>query len=208
MTYLEYLLEDGWQRLSDAQKETVLKIPTPTTIRQVREFLGTAGFCPLWIPGFTEIDKPLYEATKEGPGFNWTEQQQKAFDLLKRKLLEAPALGLPDVTKPFYLFMDERKGVGKGVLPQTVGPWKRPVAYFSKKLDLVAARWPPCLHIIAAVALLVKDANKLTLGQNLTVDTPHALEGVLKQPPPYQWLSNARVTHYQALLLNPTRITF
>lgn len=70
----------------------------------------------------------------------------------------------------------------------------------------MASGWPPCLCIIAAVALLVKDADKLTLGQNLEVCTPHALESIFKQPPD-RWLSNARVTHYKALLLNPSRIT-
>ncbi|XP_057359746.1 uncharacterized protein LOC130684087 isoform X2 [Manis pentadactyla] len=47
----------------------------------------------------------------------------------------------------------------------------------------VAAGWPPCLRIIAAVALMVKDADKLTFGQHLKVVTPHAIEGVLKHPP-------------------------
>lgn len=49
-----------------------------------------------------------------------------------------------------------------------------------KKLDPVAAGCPPSLHIIAAMALLVKDADKLTLRQNLAVTTPppHAVEGV------------------------------
>ena len=63
------------------------------------------------------------------------------------------------------------------------------------------------MHIIVGVTLLVKDADKLTLGQNLEVCTPHALESILKQCPD-RWLSNARVTHYQVLLLNPSRITF
>ncbi|XP_033071839.1 uncharacterized protein LOC117086261 [Trachypithecus francoisi] len=54
---------------------------------------------------------------------------------------------------------------------------------------------------------MVKDADKLTMGQELQVTTPHAIEGVLRQPPD-RWLSNARLTHYQGLLLNPLRITF
>ncbi|XP_023068770.1 uncharacterized protein LOC111543135 [Piliocolobus tephrosceles] len=54
---------------------------------------------------------------------------------------------------------------------------------------------------------MVKDADKLTMGQELQVTTPHAIEGVLRQPPD-RWLSNARLTHYQGLLLNPIRITF
>lgn len=45
------------------------------------------------------------------------------------------------------------------------------------------------------------------MGQELHVITPHAIEGVLRQPPD-RWMSNARLTHYQGLLLNPLRITF
>lgn len=79
--------------------------------------------------------------------------------------------------------MDERARVAQGVLTQTLGPWKRPVAYLSKKLDPVASGWSLCLKAIAAVALLVKDANKLTLGQHVTIIAPHALESIIIQPP-------------------------
>lgn len=48
------------------------------------------------------------------------------------------ALALPDIYKPFYLYMDENKGITKGVLAQALGPWKRAVAYLSKQLDPVA----------------------------------------------------------------------
>ncbi|KAL6084736.1 hypothetical protein STEG23_022243 [Scotinomys teguina] len=103
--------------------------------------------------------------------------------------------------------LNKRQGVVKGVLTQNIGPWKRPVVYLSKKLDPVTTGWPPCLRIIAAMALLVNDVDKLTMGQNLVVATPHAMESILKQSP-NRWMSNAGVTHYQALLLNPARITF
>lgn len=153
-----------------------------------------------------ELARPLYEAIKRSQEFQWTQAQQEAFESLKQSLLTAPALGLPDVTKPFHLYVDENKGIAKGILTQTLGPWRCPVAYLSKKLDPVSG-WPPCLRICCSVALLIKDADKLTLGQNLTIAALHTLEGVLKQPPD-RWLSNARMTHYQTLLLNPARITF
>ncbi|XP_058566887.1 uncharacterized protein LOC131501164 [Neofelis nebulosa] len=157
--------------------------------------------------GFAKIARPLYEATKEGKTLKWAEKQETAFNQLKKALLCAPALGLPDITKPFHLFVDEHQGIAKGVLTQALGPWNHLVAYLSKKLDPVAAGWPPCLRIIAATALLVKDADKLTLEQEIWITTPHAIEGVLKQPPD-RWMSNTRVTHYQSLLLNPPRAQF
>lgn len=122
VTYLGYTLRDGKRWLMEARKKTVTQIPVPTTPRQVREFLGTAGFCRLWIPGFTTLAAPLFPLTKEGGGFTWTSEHQKAFKDIKKALLMAPALALPDLTKPFTLYANERTGVARGVLTQTLGP--------------------------------------------------------------------------------------
>ena len=133
--------------------------------------------------GFAEKGQPLYEGSKETPNWTSTEPMKQAFQTLRQALLEAPALALPNPNKPFQLLVDEKQGIGKGFLTQQWGPWKRPVAYLLKQLDPVATGWPPCLHIIAATALLIRDADKLMYGQQLLVYTPHAIKGVLKQPP-------------------------
>ena len=172
VTYLGYVLKEGQRWLSEARKETVLKIPTPDSPRSVRKFLGSAGFCHLWIPNYAELAKPLYEATKSTTPFSWREQMEAAFKTIKTALLSAPALGLPDIAKPFLLYVDEKQGVAKGVLMQHLGHWKRLLAYLSKRRYPVASGWPPCLREIAAGALTVKDADKLTLGQELQITAP------------------------------------
>lgn len=116
MAYLGYILRNGQRWLTDARKQTVMRIPTPTTPRQVREFLGTAGFCRLWIPGFATLAAPLYSLTKERGEFIWTQEHQSAFETLKKAFLQVPDLALPDVNKPFTLYIDERNGVARGVL--------------------------------------------------------------------------------------------
>lgn len=55
--------------------------------------------------------------------------------------------------------MAENKEIVKGVLAQQLGPQKHPVIYLSKNLDPDEAEWPVCLRIVAAVAILVKDAD-------------------------------------------------
>lgn len=61
--------------------------------------------------------------------------------------------------------------------------------------------------MVAAIAVLLKDAGKLTLGQPLTVLASHAVEALVRQPPD-RWLSNAGMTNYQALLLDLDRVNF
>jgi hypothetical protein len=49
------------------------------------------------------------------------------------------------------------------------------VAYLSKQLDAVFRGWLPCLCALAATAALVTEADKLSLGQELTVWVPHSI---------------------------------
>ena len=89
-------------------------------------------------------------------------------------------MGLPDLTKLFTLYVTEKDKTVMGVLTQTLRTWDRPIAYLSKQLDNVATRWPSCLPVVAAAALLVHEATKLTFGQDLIVKVPHEVNTFLQ----------------------------
>ena len=94
----------------------------------------------------------MYKATA-GSGkdpLEWGPEQEKAFKEIKRLLISAPALGLPDVTRDFNLFVHGKNHTALGVLTQIVGPWQQLVAYLCKQLDPGAAGWPPYLRALAA----------------------------------------------------------
>ena len=152
--------------------------------------------------------KPLYELLTgpEGDSLNWTETQQQAFEELRLAITSAPALGLPDLAKPFTLYMTEKDKVAMGVLSQTMGTWDRPMAYLSKWLDNVATRWQGCLWAVAVVALLVREATKLTLGQDLFVKVPHEVNTLLRGDL-HKWLSTSWITQYQGLLCENPDVT-
>ncbi|KAK1340662.1 hypothetical protein QTO34_017052 [Cnephaeus nilssonii] len=78
--YLGFRITQGKLRLGTERKQAVCAIPVPSTWRQIREFLGVAGFCQIWIPGFSDLAKPLYEALrgKEKAPINWGSKQEKA----------------------------------------------------------------------------------------------------------------------------------
>ncbi|XP_026721832.1 uncharacterized protein LOC113489949 [Athene cunicularia] len=138
------------------------------------------------------------EAQKNLP-FAWDPHQKQAFKDLKRALMSAPALGLPDLAKDFQLFVHERHHLALGVLAQRMGSWKRRVGYFSKQLDTMSKGWPACLQAVAATVILIQEAWKLTLGRTITVYVPHMVITVLEQKGGH-WLSLSRIMKYQVVL--------
>ena len=180
--------------LGHERKQAICSIPRLNTKKEVREFLGAAGFCRIWILGFSESAKPLFKATA-GSGkdpLEWGPEQKKAFEEIKRLLTSAPALGLPDVTRDFNLFVHERNCTALGVLTLTVGPWQCLVTHLSKRQDPVATGWPPCLWALAATVVLVREADKLTLGQNINVKIPHAVTALMNSQG-HKWLTNSKL---------------
>ncbi|XP_026581550.1 uncharacterized protein LOC113454390, partial [Pseudonaja textilis] len=206
--YLGYDIEQGKRTLGHERKEAICQLPVPTNRRELRGFLGAAGFCRIWIPNFSLIARPLYEATKgaERAPLLWSKEEEASFQSLKQALLQAPSLGLPDLETPFQLFVDTKRNVAIGVLTQMMGTWHRPVAYLSKQLDNVVKGWPACLKAVAGTAILTQEANKLTFGQQLHIYTPHALKSVLEMKG-HLWLTNPRMLKYQGLLTHNPMIT-
>ncbi|KAK1346910.1 LOW QUALITY PROTEIN: hypothetical protein QTO34_000770 [Cnephaeus nilssonii] len=159
-------------------------------ITQGKRRLGTErkqAVCAIPVPstrqqirGFSDLAKPLYEALRgeEKAPINWGPEQEKALVTIKAKLTEALALGLPGVTRDFNLFVHENSGVALGVLTQ---------------------------EALAATALLVKEADKLTLEQNLNVKVPHAAV-TLMEAKRQHWLTHAQMTQYQGLLCENPRV--
>jgi len=110
--------------------------PIPTTKKQVRSFLGLAGFYRKFIPNFATIAAPLTDLTRKGQPnkVNWENSQDIAFSTLKKMLCSSPILKLPELDKEFTLRTDASDNGLRAVLLQMSGDVLQPVAYASRKL--------------------------------------------------------------------------
>jgi hypothetical protein len=116
---------------SDPQKiSKVASWPTPQNSKDVRSFLGLAGYYRKFVQHFGIIARPLFNLLKKNMPFVWTSETDTAFQLLKNKLVEAPVLKLPDFSKPFVIDTDACD-TGVGAVLQQDG---HPIAYMSKPL--------------------------------------------------------------------------
>ena len=80
------------------------------------------------------------------------------------------------------------------------------MAYLLKWLDNVATGWLGCLRALSVVALLVREATKLNLGQDLIIKVPHEVN-TLPRGDPHNCLSTSRITQYQGLLCENPHVT-
>ena len=107
--------------------------PIPTTVKEVRGFLGFGNFYRRFIRHYSNIAKLLNNLTKKNQSFNWTAECQQAFEELKRRFTEEPVLIMPDQTKPFQIECDASKYASGAVLTQNNGNGNRhPCAFISK----------------------------------------------------------------------------
>jgi hypothetical protein len=96
----------------------VLEWKPPTTVSEVRSFLGLAGYYRRFILNFSKTVKPITELLKKGNKNVWTKACDEAFKHLKKLLTTSPVLAQPDTTKPFDVYCDASgTGIG-GVLMQ------------------------------------------------------------------------------------------
>lgn len=133
----------------------------------------------------------------------WGTPQKKAEATLKQALTQAPALRLPDPEKAFQLYVHETEGIALEVLIQRLGSEPQPIAYLSKRLHQTARDCPPCLRNLAAIAIMIEDALKLSFGGNLTIFTTHQVKQLLNGRG-HLWMSDQRLLRYQVMLMeNP-----
>ncbi|XP_065806841.1 uncharacterized protein [Labrus bergylta] len=206
--YLGHVLKGNTRQVSSKRVSAVLNIPKPHTKKQLKSFLGILGYSRPWIMDFAPRARPLQDMLLQAAPehLQWTEDAETAFTDLKQALSQAPALGLPDYSKPFQLYVHERNGFASGVLTQQHGSNKRPVGYYSTRLDNTELGLPPCLRAVAVAAFMVRTVSDLVLDSQCKLYVPHAVSALLTRAST-QRLSAARQSHYELLLLSMPNLT-
>ena len=84
----------------------ILALREPTTVKEVRRFLGMVGYYRRFVEGYATIALPLTELLKHDTPFHWGERQEEAFKEMKLRMLKAPMLWPPNFDKVFHVTCD------------------------------------------------------------------------------------------------------
>ena len=93
-------------QVDPAKIEIILHLPAPKTQRELRGFLGHAGYYRRFIENFSKIFAPIFRLLAKDSEFSWSTACQQSFETLKEKLVHVPVLRGPNWSLPFHISSD------------------------------------------------------------------------------------------------------
>lgn len=183
LKYLGFIVDSLGLHTDPNKVNSINEYPQPKTTTEVKRFMGMASWYRRFIKDFATIAAPIHDVVAgvaKGKPIKWTSDAQKAFETLKKALVNSPVLATPDFSKPFTIHCDaSNSGVG-AVISQ--GPEEAPIAYASKKLTHEHKNYTTTEKECFAVLFGVEKFRPYIEGSKFTVVTDHsALKWMLHQ---------------------------
>nr|GEZ91654.1 putative reverse transcriptase domain-containing protein [Tanacetum cinerariifolium] len=122
LQFLGHVIDSSRIHVDLAKIKAIKSLAAPTTPTEVRQFLRLEGYYRRFIKEFSLIAKPLTKLTQKGKPFTWGNNEEEAFQTLKRKLCSAPILSLPEGSKDFVMYCDASLRGFRAVLMQREKP--------------------------------------------------------------------------------------
>ncbi|CAN6465740.1 unnamed protein product [Victoria cruziana] len=170
---LGHVVSECGIEVDKAKVESIAKLAPPACVKDIRSFLGHAGFYRRFIKDFSRISRPLYNLFSKDQPFLFDEDCRSSFEALKEALVTAPILRAPNWSLPFEIMCDASDYAMGAVLGQRVE--KKPVViyYASKSLSDVQLNYTTIEKELLAVVFALEKFRSYLLGSNVLIYSNH-----------------------------------
>ncbi|RDX99224.1 Retrovirus-related Pol polyprotein, partial [Mucuna pruriens] len=182
---LGYLVSNRGIEVDKSKIDIITSLPNPTSVWEVRSFLGHAGFYRRFIENFSKLALPLSTLLQKDVDFNFDQPCIKAFQELKDKLTSSPIFQAPNWDLPFKLVCDASNLALGAVLGQRarVGQPVHVIAYASRTMDPAQQNYTTTEKELLAIVFALDKFRSYLLDSKIIVFSDHdALRYLLKKP--------------------------
>ena len=169
--YLGYVIQNGEVRPNPGKVYALSSLPAPTTVTQLRQFIGLASYFRKFIPKFSQLLKPLYALTSGSKNITWADRHEKIRQEVISVLTDAPVLMLFDPNYPIELHTDASSEGFGAILMHKVEGKNRVVEYYSKRTSLTESRYHSYELETLAVVNAIKHFRHYLHGREFLVVT-------------------------------------
>lgn len=168
---------DGVSPLPD-KVDAIRNCSVPTTVKQLRGFLGLVNFYRRFIPNCAHILMPLTDLLRNRKKrskkpLDWSPACTAAFVEVKEKLAQSTLLAYPNSDYPLSLMVDASDRAIGGVIQQLHGNAWEPIAFFSRKLLPAETRYSAFGRELLAIYLAIKHFRYMLEGRPFCIYTDH-----------------------------------
>lgn len=172
--YLGHIIGYGTIKTDPDKVIAIRDFPLPTSVKQLRRFLGTWGWYMRFVRNFASLSAPLTDMLQKARKYTWFEEAKNAFELLKKALCSAPVLHNPDFSRPFLIQCDASKyGVGAVLAQRNEDGEEVPIAYMSHKLTSPQKNYTVSEQECLAAIMAVKKFRAYVEGHEFEIITDH-----------------------------------
>ncbi|KAA0036944.1 pol protein [Cucumis melo var. makuwa] len=169
VSFLEHVVSSEGVSVDPTKIEAVTNWPRPSTVSEIRSFLGLASYYRRLVEDFSRIASPLTQLTRKGTPFVWSPACESSFQELKQKLVTAPVLTVLDGSGSFVIYSDaSKKGLGCLLMQQG-----KLVAYASRQLKSHEQNYLTHDLELAAVVFTLKIWRHYLYGEKIQIFTDH-----------------------------------
>ncbi|RVW64167.1 Retrovirus-related Pol polyprotein from transposon 17.6 [Vitis vinifera] len=171
---LGHIISKKGIEVDKAKVELIVKLPPPTNVKGIRQFLGHVGFYRRFIKDFSKISKPFCELLVKDAKFVWDEKCQKSFEELKQFLTTAPIVRAPNWKLPFEVMCDASDLAMGAVLGQREDGKPYVIYYASKTLNEAQRNYTTTEKELLAVVFALDKFRAYLVGSSIVVFTDHS----------------------------------
>ena len=167
--FLGHVITKEGIAVNPSKVQSVLDWQAPKNVKEVRGFLGMAGYYRRFIEGFSKIAGPMTKLLSKKVPFVWDEKCEKSFQELKDKLTTTPVLAVPEPGKDYTVYCDASKNGLGCVLMQD----RKVISYGSRQLRPHEVNYPTHDLELAAVVYALKSWRHFLYGAKCELFTDH-----------------------------------
>lgn len=168
--YMGHVLSGKGVHPDDQRIKAIVAMPAPTSVKEVRRFMGMVNYVGKFIPRLSAISEPLRNLLKADSDWQWEHEQQKSFQEIKDRLCSAPVLAFFDSKEETVLQVDASKG-GLGACLMQAG---RPIAYASRSLtDTERDSYAQIEKELLAIVFGVEKFHYYVYGRKTVIQSDH-----------------------------------
>ena len=174
LDFLGHFVDADGIRPQIEKVEAILATKPPTTVKELRRFLGAINYYRRFVKAAAAHLFHLFCALKANPKkLDWSPDMQASFEKIKEVLAQRTMLHHPDASLPLALTTDASQYAIGGVLEQRGPQGWEPLGFFSKKLNDSQQDWCPYDRELQAVHASVRHFKHMLEGRPFTIYTDH-----------------------------------